>query len=109
MIVETQQDILETKAVLFGARRCFVRAGRSLPLQVQVSLDTNGRMLLGTDVGAALAILEGLRADVKRILDTLKQNGMENSAVRDRMGDVARELDRLVAQELELMGMGKSP
>src|SRR5439155_24233962 len=64
LIVETQQDILETKAVLFGARRCFVRAGRSLPLQVQVSLDTNGRMLLGTDVGAALAILEGLRADV---------------------------------------------
>jgi 5-methyltetrahydrofolate--homocysteine methyltransferase len=64
LIVETQQDILETKAVLLGVRRCFAKTGRSLPLQVQVSLDTNGRMLLGTDVGAALAILEGLRADV---------------------------------------------
>src|SRR5438105_4491801 len=64
LIIETQQDILETKAVILGARRCFARAGRSVPLQVQVSLDTNGRMLLGTDVGAALAILEGLRADV---------------------------------------------
>src|SRR6202171_4953654 len=64
LIVETQQDILETKAVLLGARRCFAKAGRSLPLQVQVSLDVNGRMLLGTDVGAALAILEGLGADV---------------------------------------------
>ena len=64
LIVETQQDILETKAVVLGVRRCFAKAGRTLPLQVQVSLDTNGRMLLGTDVGAALAILEGLRADV---------------------------------------------
>ncbi|MGI9149544.1 MAG: methionine synthase [Chloroflexota bacterium] len=64
LIVETQQDILETKAVVLGARRCFADTGRSLPLQVQVSLDVNGRMLLGTDVGAALAILEGLGADV---------------------------------------------
>jgi 5-methyltetrahydrofolate--homocysteine methyltransferase len=64
LIVETQQDILETKAVMLGARRCFAESGRSLPLQVQVSLDVNGRMLLGTDVGAALAILEGLGADV---------------------------------------------
>jgi 5-methyltetrahydrofolate--homocysteine methyltransferase len=64
LIIETQQDILETKAVMLGARRCFAKSGRSLPLQVQVSLDTNGRMLLGTDVGATLAILEGLGADV---------------------------------------------
>jgi 5-methyltetrahydrofolate--homocysteine methyltransferase len=64
LIIETQQDILETKAVILGARRCFAKSGRSLPLQVQISLDTNGRMLLGTDVGAALAILEGLGADV---------------------------------------------
>src|SRR5216683_3194375 len=64
LIVETQQDILETKAVVLGVRRCFAKAGRGLPVQVQVSLDMNGRMLLGTDVGAALAILEGLRADV---------------------------------------------
>src|SRR6267378_1705681 len=64
LIVETQQDILETKAVVLGVRRCFAKAGRSLPVQVQVSLDTNGRMLLGTDVGAGLTILEGLRADV---------------------------------------------
>ncbi|MBV9543412.1 MAG: dihydropteroate synthase, partial [Chloroflexi bacterium] len=35
-----------------------------VPLQVQVTLDTNGRMLLGTDIGAALAILEALDADV---------------------------------------------
>jgi 5-methyltetrahydrofolate--homocysteine methyltransferase len=64
LIIETQQDILETKAAIIGARRCFAAVGRALPLQAQVSLDTNGRMLLGTDVGATLAILEGLGADV---------------------------------------------
>jgi len=64
IIIETQQDVLETKAAMLGARRCFAAVGRSVPLQVQVSLDTNGRMLLGTDVSATLAILEGLGADV---------------------------------------------
>lgn len=64
LIVETQQDILETKAVLHGARRYFQSGGRVVPLQVQVTLDVNGRMLLGTDVAAALAILEGLEVDV---------------------------------------------
>ncbi len=43
---------------------------------------------------------EGLRADVQRILETLEQNGMENTAVRDRMHDVGRELDRLAEKEL---------
>src|SRR5260370_14895928 len=64
LIVETQQDILETRAIVMRVPRCFAKAGRSLPLQVPVSLDTNGRMLLGTDVGAGLSILEALRADV---------------------------------------------
>jgi 5-methyltetrahydrofolate--homocysteine methyltransferase len=64
LIIETQQDILETKAAMFGARVAFERTRRTLPLQVQVSLDTNGRMLLGTDIGAALTILESLGADV---------------------------------------------
>ena len=38
---------------------------------------------------------EGLRADLNRLLATLDQNGMRKSAARDRMSDVARELDRL--------------
>jgi 5-methyltetrahydrofolate--homocysteine methyltransferase len=64
LIIETQQDVLETKAVVHGARRYFASGGRHVPLQVQITLDTNGRMLLGTDIGAALAILDGLDADV---------------------------------------------
>src|SRR5690349_9123867 len=64
LIVETQQDILETKAVVHGARRAFAKLGRRVPLQIQVTLDVNGRMLLGTDVGAMLSILEALGADI---------------------------------------------
>src|ERR1051326_1426870 len=62
--VETQQDILETKAAIHGARLAFSKTNKQIPLQVQVTLDVNGRMLLGTDVGAVLTILEGLQADI---------------------------------------------
>jgi hypothetical protein len=44
---------------------------------------------------------EGLRSDLKRILETLKQNGLEKTAVQERMSDVSREMDRLAQNELE--------
>ena len=44
---------------------------------------------------------DGLRAELKRILEALKQNGMEKSAVQERMTDVSREMDRLAENELE--------
>ena len=64
LIIETSQDILEVKAAVFGARTAFARTGRPIPLITSVSLDTSGRMLLGTDISAVLAILEALNADV---------------------------------------------
>ena len=64
VVIETQQDILETKAAIHGCRQAFAQAGRSVPLQVQVSLDPNGRMLLGTDIGAVATILDHLGVDV---------------------------------------------
>jgi 5-methyltetrahydrofolate--homocysteine methyltransferase len=64
LLVETSQDILEVRATIAGIHQAFVDSGKYLPVQAQVTLDTTGRMLLGTDVGAALAILEGLEIDV---------------------------------------------
>jgi 5-methyltetrahydrofolate--homocysteine methyltransferase len=64
LLVETSQDILEVKAAIFGCREAIAQAGRPVALQVQVTLDTSGRMLLGTDIGAALVTLESLRVDV---------------------------------------------
>ncbi|MBA2513582.1 MAG: homocysteine S-methyltransferase family protein, partial [Solirubrobacterales bacterium] len=64
IIIETAQDILEVKAAIFGAREAFRATGRTLPLQVSVSLLPNGgKMLLGTDISAMLATLEALKVD----------------------------------------------
>ncbi len=65
LIVETAQDILEVKASIFGIREAFKLTGRTTPIQASVSLLPNGgKMLLGTDVSAALATLEALKVDV---------------------------------------------
>ena len=64
LAIETGQDILEIKAAVFGARAAFERAGHRIPILTSVSLDQTGRMLLGTDIGAVLTILEGLEADI---------------------------------------------
>jgi 5-methyltetrahydrofolate--homocysteine methyltransferase len=64
LLIETSQDLLEVKAVIEGIQRAFKETDSWLPIQAQVSLDTTGRMLLGTDITAALTILEKLPIDV---------------------------------------------
>lgn len=64
IIIETSQDILELKATISGCQKAFEQTGIFLPIQAQVTLDTTGRMLLGTDINTALTILEGLPIDV---------------------------------------------
>ncbi len=64
LIIETSQDILEVRAAITGIRRAMQQAGRSVPIQAQVSLDTSGRMLLGTDIAAVMTTLAALRVDV---------------------------------------------
>ena len=64
LILETCQDMLEMKAQILGARAAMERLGRTVPIQSSVTLDPNGRMLLGTDIGGALATLQALRVDL---------------------------------------------
>ena len=64
VLIETSQDILEVKAAIVGIQQAFAETGICLPIQAQVTLDTTGRMLLGTDIAAVLTILEGLPIDV---------------------------------------------
>ncbi len=64
LLVETSQDMLEVKAALAGFARLFRELGYRVPVQAQVTLDTSGRMLLGTDVASAMTTLEALGADV---------------------------------------------
>ena len=60
LLIETSQDILEVKAIIHGIECAFEKTGARLPIQAQVTLDTTGRMLLGTDISAVLTILEKL-------------------------------------------------
>src|SRR5258707_5504426 len=64
LLIETSQDILEVRATITRMRRAMQQVGRSVPIQAQVSLDTSGRMLLGTDIAAVMTTLLGLRVDI---------------------------------------------
>src|SRR5438309_4554710 len=64
LLIETSQDILEVRAAITGIRQAMQQAGRKVPLQAQVSLDTSGRMLLGTDIAAVMTTLVGLKVDI---------------------------------------------
>ena len=64
ILIETSQDILEVKAAITGIQKAFEETGIFVPIQAQVTLDITGRMLLGTDMAAALTILEGMPIDV---------------------------------------------
>ncbi|MCU1492076.1 MAG: methionine synthase [Acidimicrobiaceae bacterium] len=64
LLVETAFDLLGAKAALAACRRAMAKVGREVPLQVQVTIELTGRMLPGTEIGAALAALEAVRPDV---------------------------------------------
>jgi len=64
LLIETSQDLLEVRAAISGMRQAMREVGRPVPVQAQVSLDTSGRMLLGTDIAAVMHTLLALRVDV---------------------------------------------
>jgi len=68
LIVETCQDLLQAKASIIGARRAIAAAtaqdGADIMLIAQVTIETTGAMLLGSEIGAALTALEPLGIDV---------------------------------------------
>ncbi len=63
-IIETVFDLLQAKSAIHGCRRAMAAAGREVPLQVQVTMELTGRMLPGTEIGAALTALDAVRPDV---------------------------------------------
>ncbi|WP_244230068.1 methionine synthase [Kitasatospora albolonga] len=64
VLVETTQDLLQTKAAIVGARRAMEATGTHLPLICSVTVETTGTMLLGSEIGAALTALEPLGIDM---------------------------------------------
>jgi 5-methyltetrahydrofolate--homocysteine methyltransferase len=64
VLLETAQDILQVRCAVLAAREAMAEVGREVPLQVQVTIEATGTMLVGTDEQAALAALESLPIDV---------------------------------------------
>ena len=64
VLVETSQDLLQTKSAIIGARRAMTAAGLQVPLIAQVTVETTGTMLLGSEIGAAMTALEPLGIDL---------------------------------------------
>ncbi|MEV8568714.1 methionine synthase [Streptomyces sp. NPDC051322] len=64
LLVETTQDLLQTKASVIGARRALEATGVNLPVICSVTVETTGTMLLGSEIGAALTALEPLGIDM---------------------------------------------
>src|SRR6202043_4031255 len=64
LLIETAQDLLQAKIATIGVLEAMRKAGKRLPVQVQVTLQESGLMLLGTEIGAALTALEPLDIDI---------------------------------------------
>ncbi|HQV57758.1 MAG TPA: homocysteine S-methyltransferase family protein, partial [Ilumatobacteraceae bacterium] len=63
-LIETCYDLLQVKAAMIACRRAMAAAGREVPIQVQVTMETTGRMLVGSEIGAALTSVAAMRPDV---------------------------------------------
>ena len=64
LLIETAQDLLQAKIAVIGAFEAMQKSGKRLPIQVQVTLQESGTMLLGTEIGAALTALEVFDVDI---------------------------------------------
>jgi 5-methyltetrahydrofolate--homocysteine methyltransferase len=85
VLVETAQDLLQAKAAVIGAKRALKAAGSDAPLMCQVTVETTGTMLLGSEIGAALTALEPLGIDVL---------GLNCATGPDEMSEHLRHLSR---------------
>ena len=63
-LIETCMDLLQIKAAMIACRRAMVAEGREIPIQVQVTMETTGRMLVGSEIGAALTAISAMKPDV---------------------------------------------
>jgi 5-methyltetrahydrofolate--homocysteine methyltransferase len=64
VLIETVYDLLQAKAAIVATRRAMAATGRDVPIMVQVTMETTGRMLVGSEIGAALTSLEAMQPDV---------------------------------------------
>ena len=64
LLVETSQDLLQVKAAINGCRQAIGETEQDIVLIAQVTVETTGTMLLGSEIGAALNTLEPMGIDL---------------------------------------------
>jgi 5-methyltetrahydrofolate--homocysteine methyltransferase len=64
LLIETSQDLLQTKAAVNGSKLAMAQTGVRVPIFVEVTVETTGTMLMGSEIGAALTALEPLGIDM---------------------------------------------
>ena len=64
LLVETSQDLLQVKAAVNGCRQAIIEAQNDIVLIAQVTVETTGTMLMGSEIGAALNALEPMGVDL---------------------------------------------
>ncbi len=118
LIVETCQDVLQIKAALNAIEEVFAKKGERLPLMVSITMETMGTMLVGTEISAAVAILEPYNIDIlglncatgpeqmKEYIKYLSENSpfivscIPNAGLPENVGGVAHY--RLTPMELRM-------
>ncbi|KMQ50467.1 methionine synthase [Chitinispirillum alkaliphilum] len=83
LLIETSQDLLEVRAAVFGIKRMLRKKALRVPLQVQVTMDSAGHMLLGSDVKSFLGAVSALGVDVI---------GLNCSTGPDEMAPIVKKL-----------------
>lgn len=64
LLIETCQDVLQIKAALNAIEVVFAEKGARLPLMISVTVENFGTMLVGSEIGAALTVLEPYPIDI---------------------------------------------
>ena len=64
ILIETCQDVLQIKAALTAVEEVFAKKETRLPLMVSVTVEQMGTMLVGSEISAALTILEPYPIDI---------------------------------------------
>ena len=94
LLIETCQDILQTKITLAAVFDAMKQAGKRLPVQAQVTLQESGTMLLGTDIGAAETALEPYDCEII---------GLNCATGPKEMNDAVRYLGHNTPKEISIL------
>jgi 5-methyltetrahydrofolate--homocysteine methyltransferase len=64
ILIETCQDLLQVKAAVNGTKRAMKELNRDVAMMVQVTVETTGTLLVGSDISAAATVVRALDVPV---------------------------------------------